>query len=300
MSPRPSRSTPAGRSYLDLQKKARSEGRPTDELLQLAALEAFLDRLSTSASARFLVLKGGTLLAAYQVRRPTRDVDLSAQARDNTVESGTELVVEVLQQQRDDGWVFEGARGELIREADQYSGVRVSVDATLASARLGFHVDINFGDPIWPAPQVVKIPRLLGGVLALRGYPIEMVLAEKIVTAMQRGTASTRWRDFADIYLLSGQHAVAETPLRGALERVATFRRTELVQLESALHGYATLAQGRWAAWVRRQRLGDRLPARFEEVLGRVQAFADPVLVGPSQGRTWSSAGRIWCVSRRS
>lgn len=30
-----------------------------------------------------------------------------------------------------------------------------------------------------------------------------MVLAEKLVTAVQRGTANTRWRDFADVYLLT-------------------------------------------------------------------------------------------------
>lgn len=35
------------------------------------------------------------------------------------------------------------------------------------------------------------------------GYPRVMVLAEKIVTAIQRGTANTRWRDFVDIVALS-------------------------------------------------------------------------------------------------
>jgi hypothetical protein len=30
-----------------------------------------------------------------------------------------------------------------------------------------------------------------------------MVLAGKLVTALQRGAASTRWRDFADLYLMT-------------------------------------------------------------------------------------------------
>ena len=38
----PSRDTPGGRAYLDLQKKARAEGRPTGELLALYALEGSL------------------------------------------------------------------------------------------------------------------------------------------------------------------------------------------------------------------------------------------------------------------
>jgi hypothetical protein len=33
-----------------------------------------------------------------------------------------------------------------------------------------------------------------------------MVHAEKLVTAIDRGTTNTRWRDFADEYLLSGRH----------------------------------------------------------------------------------------------
>ena len=82
---------------------------------------------------------------------------------------------------------------EVIREEDDYSAVRVHVETRLASARLPFHVDVNVGDPIWPEPITVALPRLRGGEpIELRGYPIHMVHAEKIVTAAQRGTANTR------------------------------------------------------------------------------------------------------------
>lgn len=67
------------------------------------------------------------------------------------------------------------------------------------TARIGLHIDVNFGDPIWPAPASVELPLLLGGTLELRGYPDHMVLAEKIVTAIARGDQNTRWRDFVDI-----------------------------------------------------------------------------------------------------
>jgi AbrB family looped-hinge helix DNA binding protein len=33
-----------------------------------------------------------------------------------------------------------------------------------------------------------------------------MVCSEKIVTAVARGTVDTRWRDFADLYLLTRRH----------------------------------------------------------------------------------------------
>ena len=53
----PSRDTPAGRAYLDLQKKARAEGRPTDEMMALYVLAGFLGRLAESEHVDNLVLK---------------------------------------------------------------------------------------------------------------------------------------------------------------------------------------------------------------------------------------------------
>jgi hypothetical protein len=135
---------------------------------------------------------------------------------------------------------------------------------------------------------------LLGGSITVRGYPLEMVDAEKIVTALQRGTASTRWRDFVDIYLLSRHHAVHAEELSTAIARVAGFRRTALISLRDALDGYAALAQTRWAAWVRRQRLLDRLPLEFAEVLSDVQRFADPIIVEPARTGTWDPVARVW------
>jgi hypothetical protein len=70
------------------------------------------------------------------------------------------------------------------------------------------HIDVNVGDPMHPPPNTIEVPRLLGGELTVLGYPLAMVFAEKIVTAVTRGTQSTRWRDFADIYLLARRHHI--------------------------------------------------------------------------------------------
>ncbi|HEX8092518.1 nucleotidyl transferase AbiEii/AbiGii toxin family protein [Jatrophihabitans sp.] len=77
---RPPRGTAAGRAYLDLQSRARAEGRGTQELLTLYVVERWLARLSASPYRDQFVLKGGMLLAAFDARRPTADVDV--QARD--------------------------------------------------------------------------------------------------------------------------------------------------------------------------------------------------------------------------
>lgn len=156
------------------------------------------------------------------------------------------------------------------------------------------HIDVNIGDPIWPAPRTVHLPRLLGGSITLTGYPLTMVYAEKIITALQRGTVNTRWRDFADIHILIRRHTTDGTELQGACAEVAAYRRVELSPLANALDGYATLGQARWAAWRRQQHLEDRLPFSFADVLEEVVAFADPAINAAAEPQEWDPDARRW------
>ena len=147
---RPSRGSTAGRAYLDLQTRARREGRPTDELLVLYILERFLYRLSVSVHRNRFVLKGGMLLAAFGERRPTADVDFLARQVSNDIDAIAALVREILAVEIDDGVVFDPSelRAELIREADLYTGVRIVVPASVARARHPLRIDVNVGDPV--------------------------------------------------------------------------------------------------------------------------------------------------------
>jgi predicted nucleotidyltransferase component of viral defense system len=293
---RATKETLAGRRYLDLQREAKRTSRPTDELFQLYALECFLDRLVHSEFAEKFVLKGGVLLAALEARRPTRDIDLAARALDNSVNEVLTVVRNVADIALDDGLEFDsaGATADVIREEDHYSGVRVSLAGQLSRASVRLHVDVNVGDPIWPEPQQVRLPRLLNGELLIRGYPLEMVLAEKIVTAVARGSANTRWRDFVDIYVLARRHSVRAATLRTSIGRVAQYRRLDLAPLRSVFAGYAELAQQRWLAWLRKNRLESSTPTDFSAVLDLVQVFADPVLVAEIHDNVWDPVRREW------
>ncbi|MDB4988039.1 MAG: abortive infection protein AbiGII [Myxococcaceae bacterium] len=134
MSARPTHESPAGRLYLALRKKARDEGRRTDELLHLAALEAFVDRLASSPRAEQLVLKGGVLLAAYDARRPTKDVDLAAHGLSNEPAAMAAVIESVLAVQREDGWTFGRTNAETIRDEAEVSR-RAGSRAVLARQR---------------------------------------------------------------------------------------------------------------------------------------------------------------------
>ena len=90
---RPTKSTTAGQAFLALRSKALSAGRTTAEYLRLYALEGFLLRLANSPHKNRFVLKGGVLMAAYELRRPTADVDLAALATLGAVEAVRELII---------------------------------------------------------------------------------------------------------------------------------------------------------------------------------------------------------------
>jgi hypothetical protein len=293
---RPRRDTTSGRVYLDLRARARAEGRPTDELLVLYVLERFLYRLSVSPHRDRLILKGGMLLAALDQRRPTRDVDLLAAAVASDVETIAGLVQEITSIDVDDGVVFDTGRltTQQIREHDLYAGVRVVVPATVDRAQQPLRVDVNVGDPVTPAPQRITYPALLDEPFALIGYPIETVLAEKLVTMVVLGEVTTRERDFADVLLLTDTHPVDAAPLSQAITATAAYRQATLRPVREATGGLGARRQADWQRYLARAGVADKLPGDYATAIERIAAFADPILTGSVTSGRWSHAEGGW------
>jgi hypothetical protein len=267
--PKPTQADLAGSRYLALQRLARAQKRTTAELLQLYVLESFLRRLVRSRHDHTLVLKGGMLLAAFGLRRATRDVDVLALQTGADPAAVQRLIADVASVEVDDGVEFlQGAiTAAVIRDDDVYPGVRASLEARLATARIKFSVDFNVGDPVVPAPIRTAIPVLLGDEpIEVLAYPKVMVVAEKLVTALQRGRASTRWRDFADLFVLVPGDLV-ESEIIEALRAVAGHRGVLLRPLGEVLDGMPNEAQARWATWRERQGAQERVPEDFATVL---------------------------------
>ena len=164
-----------------------------------------LFRRSRSAYRDRLVLKGGMLLAVLGSRRPTGDVDLLARAIDNDVAAIADVVRTVLSVRVDDGVTYEAddMTAQVIRDAALYSGVRLSVPSRIERAKVVLRLDVNVGDPVTPHPVDVEYPALLDRPFHLLGDPLATVLAEKVVAMIERGVATTRERDFADVVVLS-------------------------------------------------------------------------------------------------
>jgi hypothetical protein len=170
-----------------------------------------------------------------------------------------------------------------IREHDRYAGVRVVVPATVDRAQQPLRMDVNVGDPVTPAPQDIAFPALLGEPFPLVGYPIETVLAEKLVTAVALGDTTTRERDFADLLLLTDAHTVGAAVLLQAIAATAGHRQTPLRPLREVLTELGRRRQADWQRYLTRAGLHDKLPDEYSVAIEQIADFADPL--SPATGR---------------
>jgi hypothetical protein len=297
---RPTKATPGGRAYLDLQNRARRERRPTQELQTLYVLERWLARLAASPHAGDFVLKGGMLLAVFDARRPTADADLLARNLANDEETVIARVVDVATVELDpeDGVTFlvDTVAAQSIRDDDLYTGVRISMSCHISTASVKLKLDINFGDPVTPAPLLLDLPSQRPGAapVPVLGYPIETVLAEKTSTAIALREANTRVRDYVDLYTLTGKQAVSYESARSALDATTRHRGVGVQPLSVVIGDLAALRQQAYAAF--KKRLGpdaDHLPDSFGEVVAAVVEFVDP-LVGADRLEAWNPGVRKW------
>lgn len=291
-----SRATTAGRIYLDLQRLARTTKRPTDELLRTYVLERFLWRIANSEYRDRLILKGGMLLTVFGERRPTADVDLLARDVSNDRDVVAAMVETVLAVENDDGvsYSVDKISVSTIRDDDIYPGVRVVVPTMIDRARGVLRVDVNVGDPVTPAPVVVEFPGLLHAPFSIVGYPLETVLAEKIVTMLDRGELTTRERDFADVYLLTTRLDVDGSVLIAAIEATIVHRSSQRRPLRTALGDLGTLRQRSWRAFLANVGFENILPDSYADAIEAVVRFADPAIEATVVGHTWQPATRRW------
>ncbi|BAK37577.1 hypothetical protein MLP_45630 [Microlunatus phosphovorus NM-1] len=253
-------------------------GAPTQEYLIRHTLESFLDRLTRTTHAEDFVLKGGILLAAYGVRRPTKDADANAVGADVTADHLIAVVHDIAAVETDDGVVFDldSISMQEIREHADYPGFRVRAGVSIGPWKGTAAWDVSTGDPIVPAPRQVRIDRVLGDPIVLLGYAPETTIAEKGVTILERGITSTRWRDYVDIVQLARQGIDTDELLRSA-QAVARYRGVTLRPIAPHVVGYGQVGQAKWAAWRRKERLEAVCEADLDEQMALVASCLDPV-----------------------
>ena len=216
-----------------LYQLAQKRGEDFQLMLTRYGLERLLYRLGRSPYRDRFVLKGAMLFSLWggELYRATRDVDFLGFG-DNSAKEMKKVFRELCETSvEDDGLVFRADTvvAESIRDAMDYGGIRVTLEARLAQARIPIQADIGFGDAITPAAEEIEYPTLLGAPAPrVRAYPRETVIAEKFEAIVQLGIINSRMKDFYDLWVMARTFDFDGEKLSEAIRRTFERRKTEL------------------------------------------------------------------------
>jgi predicted nucleotidyltransferase component of viral defense system len=287
-----------------LLRLARERGEDFQLLLTRYANERLLFRLSASGYAQQFVLKGAALFALWtgKPHRATRDLDLLGFG-DPGVAHVREVFTKVLAHDVvDDGVQFDLATlaVDLIREDQEYGGVRVEVVARVTNAQVRLQVDVGFGDAVTPEALVTEVPPLLDfPPPRLRAYPRETVVAEKLEAMVKLGMANSRMKDFYDIAVLARSFdfdgELLTRAIRATFERRKTPLPTTMPVALTATFAEDSMKKTQWSGFVRK--VGILGEESLADTIAVVRAFVErPLLAAAGAGPTPKSwrADKAW------
>jgi nucleotidyltransferase AbiEii toxin of type IV toxin-antitoxin system len=276
--------------------RAHAQGQDFQLVLKHFAIERLLYRLQQSEHAGRFVLKGAMLFRVWEgpSARQTQDLDLHGSGEpDDMATIFRDLAGHAADP--DDGLLFDpgSVRAEPIRDQAEYRGVRVRVQATLDTARIGTQVDVGFGDAITPAPTEAVYPSLLDlPAPTIRMYPRETVVAEKFQAIVLLSTANTRVKDYYDLWHLARQYEFDGATLGNAVHR--TFeRRGTVIPTEPplGLSGAYLDNRDRGSQWTGLAgRAGASSAVSFREAGATIRDFVLPVTREGFEG-VWRRGG---------
>jgi hypothetical protein len=268
-----------------LRNVAADSGLSFNDILQAYVIERFLARLARSPQADAFLLKGALMLRVWGVprARPTMDIDLLRRGIADQA-----VLVQFVEQcaaieDPSDGVIFEPSTisVESIRDATEYVGTRIRLQAHLAKVRQTVQIDFGVGDAVHPQPQVIDYPVLLtNSPIRLHAYPVEAAIAEKFHAMVDLDLQNSRMKDFYDIWILSRTLAFSGHGLSEAIRYTFQRRQTSVptaapVALTAAFYDDPIHVR-QWSAFVRRIGEG-ALADDFKRVAGDLVEFLMPV-----------------------
>lgn len=206
-----------------------------NEVRIIVALERAIARLSGNKGlTEHLVFKGGfVLLKSYASIRFTRDADALAVAISK--EELSRLVCEALTHDLDDGLWFGDVRVRELAEQGEYGAYRFDCAFQIGEPELTklhklsrIHIDVGFSDQLPNKPENQLMPSVLPHEepVSWRIYPIEYIIAEKIQTLLDRGSANSRAKDVYDLIYLFPR-SQNQDALMSAIRNTFENRKTE-------------------------------------------------------------------------
>ena len=214
-----------------LKTQAKETGLTYQMCLQLFCQEEFLRKIEASRYSENFILKGGMFLYTITefASRPTRDIDFMIRWISNDTENMNQIMEEICTANTGNDFIrIEVLASENITEEKEYHGVKTKFRAYIKNVKIPFSIDVGVDDVIVPGAVKRTVSTRLDGFHppTIYTYSLESTIAEKFDAIIKRMEATSRMKDFFDIYYLSGVFDFEGRKLQEAKFRTLEYRGT--------------------------------------------------------------------------
>ena len=245
--------------------------------------DRFVERLSKSKYKDNFILKGGFYLSKLfgLDNRSTMDIDTAIRKTEFTEENLIVMINEIISIDVGDNVKFKIEKTELIREEDEYGGLRITINFMLENIKDRFHIDLATGDPIYPRPDNYKYESLIGDeIYKVWSYNLETILAEKIETILSKLETSSRMKDYYDIYLIYKFKfdTINKEKFRGSVEKTFKKRKFDAdLMTNLSIVKESKVLRERWLSYSRKNSYARDV--EFEETLECLEKLIDILIL---------------------
>ena len=254
-----------------------------NSVMRFYMYDRFVERLSKSKYKDNFILKGGFYLSKLfgLDNRSTMDIDTAIRKTEFTEENLIVMINEIISIDVGDNVKFKIEKTELIREEDEYGGLRITINFMLENIKDKFHIDLATGDPIYPRPDNYKYESLIGDeIYKVWSYNLETILAEKIETILSKLETSSRMKDYYDIYLIYKFKfdTINKEKFRGSVEKTFKKRKFDAdLMTNLSIVKESKVLRERWFSYSRKNSYARDV--EFEETLECLEKLIDILIL---------------------
>lgn len=279
----------------------KQEGGTVDAIMRGFFFQRLTARIFTADPAGWLLKGGQALLVRYPSgARLSKDIDL--QHLGGSTDEALQALLAAAAIDLDDHLKFVPQR--MTRQGAGGDGVNQAFDVYIGPRRLlSIHVDLVTNKMVTAEPQPFQLqprPNLPWPTNwpQVRLYPVVDHLADKICAMYEwRGTApSSRYRDLADILLISQNESISATEAHHALHTEAAHRSALSTPTELRLPKTLEMPAPTWRAGYTKAAkdvAGLKGCNTWDEAYSAADAFVTPIL-GSAFGGTWHPEKAEW------
>lgn len=287
-----------------LKNIAKETGRTMQDVLIAYGLERTILRLSKSRYAEKFTLKGGIFLYALmdgEFARATTDIDLLAQGINNDTDKMKEVFRDIFSVKTDDPlrYDLDSLSAKSITEFKEYHGVNVSIDAYLDRTKIQVSVDVGFGDIVYPKRVKMDFPVILSEENPLiYAYSLGSSIAEKFEAIVSLGYDNSRFKDFYDIYILSGKYDMDGSELMEACKETFAHRHTSFLDIVAFEEDYVTdpVRLSRWKSFAKKKKI--QIEVSLKDTIEQIKIFIEPVVEAIKNDdkfdKKWKHDIKVW------